>query len=79
LIWDSNEEVFHYDRSLNLKMMDVIEEKGQEWLAADHSQVVLTCSSLYNQEDVFIDEMLHILKKKLKYRKLFIRRLSQSE
>jgi ubiquitin carboxyl-terminal hydrolase 4/11 len=27
-VWDHQEEVFHYDKSLNLKIKDVIAEKG---------------------------------------------------
>lgn len=33
-IWESNEEVFHYEKSKNLKIKDVINEKGSEWLDA---------------------------------------------
>jgi hypothetical protein len=33
-IWDATEEVFHYDKTRNLKIKDVIDEKGLEWLHA---------------------------------------------
>ena len=39
----------------------------------------MTCSNNFSYEEVFIDEMLHVLKKKLKYKKLFLRKLTSYE
>jgi hypothetical protein len=39
----------------------------------------MTCATTYSTEDVFIDDMLDNLRKKIKYRKLFIRKMTEYE
>jgi len=49
------------------------------YLHAVHSTIKRMVHNNIIKTIVFIDEMLHVLKKKLKYRKLFIRKMSQAE
>ncbi|KAM3144034.1 hypothetical protein pb186bvf_003798 [Paramecium bursaria] len=73
-IWLSKEETYEFDKFAGLKFKDIVPHIG-----LDPDQVIMTCSNNFSYEEVFIDEMLHVLKKKLKYKKLFLRKLTSYE
>jgi ubiquitin carboxyl-terminal hydrolase 4/11/15 len=82
MLWNLKTFQYEYDKSSALKVRNIFEQTAVEhWMGEkiDFDQLVLTVTSNYNQEDVTLDEPIKSLKKKLKFKKFYIRRLLPEE
>ncbi|CAD8194982.1 unnamed protein product [Paramecium octaurelia] len=76
--WLSQQVTHYYEPELRLK--EVLQFKSQEWLNCEWDQIILTLSSTFSIEEVFLDQRLEQLKKQLKQdKKLQLRKLTQQE
>ncbi|CAD8096023.1 unnamed protein product [Paramecium sonneborni] len=76
--WLSKPVTHYYEPELRLK--EVLQFKSQEWLNCEWDQIILTLSSTFSIEEVFLDQRLELLKKQLKNdKKLQLRRLTVQE
>ena len=81
LLWDCQTIQYTYEKATDPTLEDVLHsdeiQPRIKGLKAD--QLVFICTSTYQHEDADAKEKLSILRKKLKYKKLYIRKALQSE
>ncbi|CAD8181053.1 unnamed protein product [Paramecium pentaurelia] len=77
-LWLSKTVTHYYEPELRLK--EVLQFKSKEWLNCEWDQIILTLSSTFSIEEVFLDQRLELLKKQLKQdKKLQLRKLTVQE
>lgn len=84
VLWEVKSITVEFDKSSSIKVRDLLRmNEVQDWLGGgpvtELDNFVLTVTSNYNTEDISLDEPVMMLKKKLKFKKFYIRKLLKQE
>ena len=80
VLWEVKSITVEFDKSSAIKVRDLLSmNEVQDWLGSvpdpELDNFVLTITSNYNTENISRDEPVKSLKKKLKFKKFYIRKL----